>query len=244
MCGPKILGKATTELFNGLISKYTGGNGVDFNVISKIVITVLILYFISAIFEYMQQFMMASVSQKIIYRLRKDVNDKFAKLPLKYFDVNSKGDALSRMTNDIDNISTTLSQSLTQLISSICTIIGIGIMMFTINWILAMICILAVPLSLLVTAVFAKRSQVYFKEQWAFTGELNGQVEETYGGHKIVKAFGKEQKEIDKFKEVNEKLYKSSRKAQFIARNNYADYKFFIKCKLCSYLYCRSNKCF
>ena len=215
--GPKILGKATTELFNGLIGKYTGGAGIDFNIIGQIMITVIILYLISAVFAYVQQFMMAGVSQKIIYKLRKDVNDKFSKLPLKYFDANSKGDVLSRMTNDIDNISTTLSQSLTQLITSLCTIIGIGIMMFTINWVLAILCVFVVPMSLIVTMQITKRSAGYFKEQWELTGTLNGQVEETYSGHKIIKAFGGEKKEIEKFKETNEKLYVSSRKAQFIS---------------------------
>lgn len=215
---PKIMGNATTAIFDGIKSKFMGtGSGVDFGYVGRILMVVLGLYGLSALFNYFSQYMMARVASRVIYRLRKDVNDKFSGLPLKYFDQNSKGDVLSRMTNDVDNINSTLTQSLAQIVSSIFQIIGIVIMMYTISWILATISLLVIPISVIITGFIAKYSAKHFKAQWALTGDLNGHVEETYSGQIIVKAFGNEDKEISKFNETNEKLYQSSRKAQFIS---------------------------
>lgn len=214
---PKIMGNATTAIFNGIKDKFMGKGGIDFGYVGKIMITVLVFYGLSAVFNYISQYMMARVASRIIYKLRRDVNDKFSQLPLKYFDKNSKGDVLSRMTNDIDNINATLTQSLTQILSSVFQVVGIIIMMYTISWELATISLFVIPVSVFVTKFIAKYSAKHFKEQWAYTGELNGHVEETFSGHLIVKAFGNEEKEIHRFEKINEKLYQSSRKAQFIS---------------------------
>ncbi|MHB1128018.1 MAG: ABC transporter ATP-binding protein [Bacillota bacterium] len=216
---PKILGKATTKLFEGIVQKmmHVPGAQVDFDYIWRIILLLAALYVFSAVFNYIQQFIMAGVAQKTVFDMRKDVNDKLTRLPLKYFDVNTHGDILSRVTNDIDNISTTLQQSITQLITSAVTIIGIMIMMLTISPLMTLIAFVTLPASFLVTAKIAKRSQKYFASQQKALGQLNGHVEEVYTGHKIVKAFGHEAKSIAKFDVINEKLYESGWKAQFIS---------------------------
>ncbi|MFD0958096.1 ABC transporter ATP-binding protein [Paenibacillus chungangensis] len=216
---PKILGKATDKLFEGMMAKINGipDASVDFQGIAFILALLCGLYVVSAIFGFFQQYLMAGVAQKVVYRLRNEVNEKLGKLPLKFYDSRSHGDILSRVVNDVDNISNTLQQSLTQLITSIVTLVGVVIMMLTISPLLTLILVLTLPLSFVVIGMIAKRSQLYFKSQQAELGELNGHVEEMYTGHTIVKAFGRERKSIERFDEINGKLYNSSWKAQFIS---------------------------
>jgi ATP-binding cassette subfamily B protein len=216
---PRVMGKATTKLLEGMMMKFQGvpGAKVDFEYIWHILMILAGLYIISAIFAYIQQFIMAGISQKIVYVLRKDVNDKLSRLPLKFFDSHTTGEILSRVTNDVDNISSTLQQSITQLISAVVTLVGIIIMMLSISPVMTLICFVTIPLSILVTKSVASRSQKYFKGQQSSLGELNGHIEEMYTGHEVVKAFGHENKSIDKFNKINEQLYHSSWKAQFIS---------------------------
>ncbi|MDQ6643514.1 MAG: ABC transporter ATP-binding protein/permease, partial [Chloroflexota bacterium] len=217
--GPKILGLATTKLFEGLLLRIRGvpGAAVDFNYIRNILLFLLGLYIISALFQYMQQYVMAGVAQKKVYTLRKQVEEKFERLPLKFYDGRPHGEILSRAVNDMDNISSTLQQSLTQLITSVVTIIGVVVIMLTISPLLTLVVAITLPLSVLVTTVIAKRSQTYFAQQQRALGELNGHVEEMYTGHKIVKAFGHESRSIDKFNEFNEKYYNAGWRAQFVS---------------------------
>ena len=221
--GPKILGLATTKLADGIIAKYQAfahhlpSPGIDFTYIATVLLILLGLYIISSIFNYIQQYVMAGVAQKTVYKLRKDVDEKLSRLPLRYFDSRTHGEILSRAVNDMDNISTTLQQSLTQLITSIVTVVGVLIMMLTINLILTGIVLITVPLSLFVVIGVAKRSQEYFRNQQRALGELNGHVEEMYTGHKIVKAFGHEKKSVAQFIELNERLYQAGWKAQFVS---------------------------
>ncbi|KJS17811.1 MAG: ABC transporter [Peptococcaceae bacterium BRH_c4b] len=216
---PKILGKATTSLFEGIMMKlrHVPGAQVDFKYILHIILILVGLYLISAFFGYIQQFIMAGVAQKTVFDMRNDINDKLAHLPLKYFDSSTHGEILSRVTNDVDNIATTLQQSMTQLITSAVTIVGVVLMMLTISPAMTLIAAITLPLSFLVTAGIAKRSKKYFSAQQKELGELNGHVEEMYAGHKIVKAFGHEDKSIDKFNEINERLYNAGWKAQFVS---------------------------
>ncbi|MEH7375520.1 ABC transporter ATP-binding protein [Neobacillus drentensis] len=216
---PKIMGKATTKLFEGLMMKLRGvpGAKIDFEYIGQIIILLIGLYILSAIFAYLQQYIMAGVAQKTVYNLRKEVEEKLNRLPLKYFDARTHGEILSRAVNDVDNISTTLQQSLTQLITSVVTIIGVIIMMLSISPLMTLIVIVTLPLSGISIAKIAKKSQLYFKGQQKSLGELNGHVEEMYTGHKVVKVFGHEQKSIDKFEGINETLYQSAWKAQFVS---------------------------
>jgi len=216
---PKILGKATTKLFEGIMQKmmHVPGAKVDFQYIGQIILMLVGLYVISAFFSYIQQYIMAGVAQKTVYDMRNDVNDKLASLPLKFFDSHTHGEILSRVTNDVDNIASTLQQSMTQLITSVITIVGIVIMMLTISPIMTLIALITLPLSLFVTAKIAKRSQKYFASQQKELGELNGHVEEMYTGHKIVKAFGREEESIKAFNNINERLYNAGWKAQFIS---------------------------
>ncbi len=215
--GPKVLGKATTELFSGILAKFTGEGCVNFAYIGKILLLLGGLYLISAVFSYVQQYLMAGVSQGIVYRLRREVNEKLSKLPLKYYDKNTKGDILSRTTNDIENVSAVIGQAITQVITSVTTIIGILVMMISINLMLTGITVLIIPVSVFVISIIARKSQKYFAEQWKVTGDLNGHVEEMFTGHQIVKAFGNEDKSIEKFSKLNDELYNVSWKAQFIS---------------------------
>jgi ATP-binding cassette, subfamily B, multidrug efflux pump len=219
IASPKILGKAITKLFEGMMLKFKGvpGASVDFDYIGNIMLILIGLYVISSLFTYVQQYVMAGVTQKVVYTLREEVNRKLSKLPLKYFDSRTHGEILSRVTNDIDNISNTLQQSLTQMITSVITIIGVIIMMLTISPLLTLICLLTLPLTAIGTVFIAKRSQKYFKAQQKTLGELNGHVEEMYTGHQIVKAFGREKQSVDTFVGINEKLYDSGWKSQFIS---------------------------
>ncbi|MGG1397096.1 ABC transporter ATP-binding protein [Bacillus salipaludis] len=216
---PKIMGKATTRLFEGLMMKLKGvpGAKIDFDYIGNIILLLIGLYILSAIFAYIQQYIMAGVAQKTVYHLRKEVEEKLNRLPLKYFDARTHGEILSRAVNDVDNISTTLQQSLTQLITSVVTIIGIIVMMLTISPLMTLIVVVTLPLSFATTAGIAKKSQKFFKGQQKALGELNGHVEEMYTGHKVVKVFGREKKSIEKFDEINETLYQTGWKAQFVS---------------------------
>jgi ATP-binding cassette subfamily B protein len=216
---PKIMGKATTKLFEGLMMKLKGvpGAKIDFDYIGQIVILLIGLYIFSAIFAYLQGYIMAGVAQKTVYNLRKEVEEKLNRLPLKYFDSRTHGEILSRAVNDVDNISTTLQQSLTQLITSVVTIIGVIVMMLSISPLMTLIVIVTLPLSGVAIAKIAKKSQQYFKGQQKSLGQLNGHVEEMYTGHKVIKVFGHEQKSIEQFEEINETLYQSGWKAQFVS---------------------------
>lgn len=220
--GPKILGLATTKLFAGILAKYQAilrhqpaPAGVDFHYIATVLLILLGLYIISAIFIYIQQYIMAGVAQRTMYQLRKEVDEKISRLPLKYFDTHTHGEVMSRAVNDMDNLSTTLQQSLTQLITSAVTLLGVIVMMLTISPLLSLVVVLTLPLSLVVTIGIAKRSQEYFRKQQRVLGELNGHVEEMYTGHKIVKAFGREEQSIAEFIERNERLYNAGWRAQF-----------------------------
>ncbi|MDR7001723.1 ABC transporter ATP-binding protein [Neobacillus niacini] len=216
---PKIMGKATTRLFEGLMMKFRGvpGAKIDFDYIGNIILLLIGLYILSAIFAYIQQYIMAGVAQKTVYHLRKEVEEKLNRLPLKYFDARTHGEILSRAVNDVDNISTTLQQSLTQLITSVVTIIGIIVMMLSISPLMTLIVAVTLPVSFAATAGIAKKSQKFFKGQQKALGELNGHVEEMYTGHKVVKVFGREKKSIEKFDEINETLYQTGWKAQFVS---------------------------
>lgn len=217
--GPKILGKATTALFEGLVSKVTGeaGAGIDFNYIGKIVILLLVLYIISALFSLVQGFAMSGIAQKVSYNMRKEISEKINRMPLKYFDSKTHGEVLSRVTNDVDTISQTLNQSMSQLITSMTTLIGVLIMMFSINWVMTLAALLIIPISLGLITLVVKKSQKYFTSQQEYLGHVNGQVEEIYSGHNIVTAFNAEEKEINKFNELNDTLYKSAWKSQFLS---------------------------
>ncbi len=217
IAGPKILGKATTELFHGLISKVSGGSGIDFDKIEKILIGLMCLYVCSALFSFIQGYIMTGVSQKLTYRMRKEISEKIDRLPMGYFDKMTHGEILSRITNDVDTLSQSLNQSATQVITSVATIIGVLVMMLSISPLMTVIAILILPLSMELIGMIVKRSQRYFKEQQEYLGYANGQVEEVYGGHNIVKAFNKEDDVIDEFDRDNDRLYRSAWKSQFLS---------------------------
>ncbi|MCC0628590.1 MULTISPECIES: ABC transporter ATP-binding protein [unclassified Clostridioides] len=216
--GPKILGKATTKIFEGLVSKVSGGNvGVDFNSIGKILAFLLFLYLISALFSFVQGFIMSGISQKVSYNLRKEISVKLDRLPMKYFDTKTHGEILSRITNDIDTLSQSLNQSMTQLITSVTTMIGVLIMMLSISGIMTLVAILILPISMFVISRIVKKSQKYFRSQQEYLGNVNGQVEETYSGQTIVKAFNREDEVIEEFDKLNDSLYNSAWKSQFLS---------------------------
>lgn len=217
IAGPKILGKATTELFHGLISKVSGESGIDFDKIAQILIGLMCLYVCSALFSFIQGYIMTGVSQKLTYRMRKEISEKIDRLPMGYFDKMTHGEILSRITNDVDTLSQSLNQSATQVITSVATIIGVLVMMLSISPLMTVIAILILPLSMGLIGMIVKRSQRYFKEQQEYLGYVNGQVEEVYGGHNIVKAFNKEDDVIDEFDRDNDRLYRSAWKSQFLS---------------------------
>ncbi len=216
---PKILGKAITSLFTGFMMKMKGvpGASIDFAYILRILIILAGLYVVSALFNFFMQFLMAEVAQRTVYSLRKDVKEKLTRLPLKFFDMHSHGDVLSRITNDIDLISTSLQQSLTQVITSVVTMVGIIVMMLTISPLLTLVTIITIPLSFIVVKNIIKKSQTYFAKQQRILGELNGHVEEMFTGHREVKAFNHEEKSINIFEGKNEELYEVGWKAQFVS---------------------------
>ena len=215
--GPKILGNATTEIFNGLVSKLSGGSGIDFGKIVGILLTLLALYGISALFSLIQGFTMTGVAQKLTYKMRNDLAKKINKLPMHYFDKKTKGEVLSIITNDIDTLSQNLNQSITQIITSICTLIGVLIMMFSISWEMTLVSLLILPVTVFIVKNVVGKSQKYFKKQQDYLGHVNGQVEEIYGGHTIVKAFNGENEAIKEFSKANKELYQSAWKSQFLS---------------------------
>ncbi|HBE9317717.1 TPA: ABC transporter ATP-binding protein [Clostridioides difficile] len=216
--GPKILGKATTKIFEGLVSKVSGGNvGIDFNAIGKILTFLLFLYLISALFSFIQGFIMSGISQKVSYNLRKEISAKLDRLPMKYFDTKTHGEILSRITNDIDTLNQSLNQSMTQLITSVTTMIGVLIMMLSISGIMTLVAVLILPISMFVISRIIKKSQKYFRYQQEYLGNVNGQVEETYSGQTIVKAFNCEDEVIEEFDKLNDSLYNSAWKSQFLS---------------------------
>ena len=217
IAGPKILGKATTEIFTGLVGKVSGGSGIDFEKIAHILIFLMCLYVTSAIFSFIQGYIMTGVSQKLTYRLRKEISEKINRMPMNYFDTRTHGEVLSRVTNDIDTLSQSLNQSATQIITSFTTIIGVLIMMLSISPLMTLVALLILPISLGLISTIVKRSQRHFKNQQEYLGYVNGQVEEVYGGHNIVKAFNKETDVIKEFDETNEILYQSAWKSQFFS---------------------------
>lgn len=219
IAGPKILGKATTKIYEGLISKISGvdGGGIDFEYILNIVLLLVGLYIISSLFSYIQGFIVSGVAQKVSYKLRKEISEKVNRLPLKYFDSVSHGDVLSRVTNDVDTVSQTLNQSMSQIITSAITLIGVLIMMISISWQMTIAAVLILPLSMVLIMAVVNKSQKYFKAQQNSLGKVNGHIEEIYGGHNIMKAFNGEEEAVEKFRKINGELYNSAWKSQFLS---------------------------
>ena len=215
--GPKILGKATTEIFNGLVSKVSGGDGMDFKKIGTILLMAMTLYLASSLCSLIQGYLMTGISQKTTYRLRKDISEKINKMPMNYFDTKPFGDVLSRVTNDVDTLGQSLNTSATQMITSVTTIIGVLIMMLSISPLMTLIALLILPISILFISLIMKHSQGYFRDQQEYLGQVNGQVEEIYSGHNIVKTFNKEEETIQTFEKTNQKLYNSAWKSQFLS---------------------------
>lgn len=217
IAGPKILSKAITKIFEGVMNRITGqGSGIDFEYIGRIILILIGLYGLSALFGYLQGWIMSGVAMKVTYKFRREISEKINRLPLKYFEGTNQGEILSRITNDVDTITQTLNQSLTQIITSVTTVIGVLIMMLTINWLMTLVALLIIPLSSLVIAFIVKYSQKYFREQQDYLGHVNGHVEEMYGGHHIVKAFNGEKKSIAKFDVLNSTWYDAAWKSQFL----------------------------
>jgi ATP-binding cassette, subfamily B, multidrug efflux pump len=214
--GPKILGKATTKLFEGMMAKIAGTGEIDFQYIGYIILSVLGLYVLSAILSYAQGWIMSNVAMNITYRFRKDISEKINRMPFKYFDGTSHGEVLSRITNDVDTVSQTLNQSITQIITSITTVIGILVMMFTISWEMTLIALIVLPISFGIMGLIIGKTQVYFKQQQDYLGHINGHIEEMYGNHMVVKAFNGEARSIGQFDEINTVLYSSAWKSQFL----------------------------
>jgi len=216
--GPKILGLATTKIFEGFIARASGapGAGIDFKAVGRILLGLVGLYLIGNAFQYLMQYLMASVAQRTVYMLRREVEAKFDRLPLKFFDSRTRGEVMSRAVNDLDSISSTLQQNITQLLTSVLMLIGTIVMMLTISWILTLVIVLTLPLSIVIVARIAKRSQKFFMQQQAALGALNGHVAEMYGGHTIVTAFGHEKKSVATFDALNDKYYDGAWRAQFV----------------------------
>ncbi|ALG09285.1 ABC transporter ATP-binding protein [Kibdelosporangium phytohabitans] len=219
VAGPKVLGHATDIIFNGVIAKMRGipGAGIDFGALGGVLAWVLGLYLTASLFAWAQGRLLNDLVQRVIYRLREDVEAKLHRLPLRYFDGQPRGELLSRVTNDIDNISTTLQQTMSQLLTSLLTVVGVVIMMFTISPVLALIALLVIPASMLLTRAIGKRSQKLFIAQWKHTGALNAHIEESFTGHQLVKAFGRQQESEEEFRRRNEELYQAASGAQFVS---------------------------
>ena len=215
--GPKILGQATTKLFEGVMGQISGtGTGIDFEYIGNIIVLLIVLYLISTLFAYIQGYVMAGISMKVTYRLRTDISEKINRLPLKYYDTTNQGEVLSRVTNDVDTISQTLNQSLGQIVTSVTSMIGVLIMMLSISWGMTLVALVMIPLSFGIIALVVGKSQTFFKEQQDYLGNVNGHIEEMYGSHSVVKAFNGEKQSIQKFDEYNTRLYGSAWKSQFL----------------------------
>ena len=214
---PKVLGKATTALSEGIINKITGNGGIDFTYIGKILLFCLGLYVLSVAFSFVQGFIMTGITQKVCYRMRREVSEKINRMPMSYFESRTYGEVLSRITNDIDTMGNGLNQSITQLITSVSTVIGVIVMMLTISPLMTLISVLILPISIMLMMFVIKKSQRFFKQQQEYVGHINGQVEEVYGGHNVIKAFNKENDVRREFHETNETLYKSAWKSQFFS---------------------------
>ena len=215
--GPKILGNATTEIFNGLVNKISGNGGIDFGKVGMILLTLLGLYLLSALFSFIQGFAMTGIAQKLTYNLRKDISKKINHLPMNYFDKRTNGEVLSVITNDIDTLGMNLNQSVTQIITAICTLIGIAIMMLSISWQMTLISLIVMPIGALLVKIIVGKSQKYFKRQQDYLGHVNGQVEEIYSGLTIVKAFNGEENAKEEFSKANKELYRSAWRSQFLS---------------------------
>lgn len=215
--GPKILGKATTELFDGLMSKISGGKGIDFGKIGAILLWTLGLYLVSAAFSFIQGWIMTGISNQVTYNLRKDISEKINRLPMKYFESRTHGEILSRITNDVDTLQMSINQSFTQFITSVTMLIGVFVMMLSINVWMTLAALLILPVSMTIISKVMKRSQKYFQAQQKYLGDVNGQIEEIYSGQQVVKAFNKEEDVIRNFEETNEKLYTSAWRSQFFS---------------------------
>jgi len=215
--GPKVMGRATTELSTGLRAKIAGTGGVNFDKIAQILIVTVIIYLIGSIFSFLQGYTMATITQKICYRLRRDISEKINRMPMKYFEEKTYGEVLSRITNDVDTLGTGLNQSLMQMITSVTTIIGVTIMMFTINWLMTLITMIILPLSAGLIRLITKKSQKHFQTQQSYLGHVNGQVEEVYGGQTVVRAFNKEADVTKTFRDTNHVLFESAWKSQFLS---------------------------
>ena len=214
---PKVLGKATTALSEGIMNKITGNGGIDFTYIGKILLFCLGLYVLSVAFSFVQGFIMTGITQKVCYRMRREVSEKINRMPMSYFESRTYGEVLSRITNDIDTMGNGLNQSITQLITSVSTVIGVIVMMLTISPLMTLISVLILPISIMLMMFVIKKSQRFFKQQQEYVGHINGQVEEVYGGHNVIKAFNKESDVRREFHETNETLYKSAWKSQFFS---------------------------
>jgi ATP-binding cassette subfamily B multidrug efflux pump len=214
---PKVLGKATTALSEGIMNKITGNGGIDFTYIGKILLFCLGLYVLSVAFSFVQGFIMTGITQKVCYRMRREVSEKINRMPMSYFESRTYGEVLSRITNDIDTMGNGLNQSITQLITSVSTVIGVIVMMLTISPLMTLISVLILPISIMLMMFVIKKSQRFFKQQQEYVGHINGQVEEVYGGHNVIKAFNKENDVRREFHETNETLYKSAWKSQFFS---------------------------
>ena len=215
--GPKILGNATTELFNGIIAQLTGTGGIDFEAVDRILLFLGIIYLVSAVLSYIQGFIMTKVSTQISYGMRRDISQKINRMPLAYFDRVPNGEVLSRITNDVDTVTQTLNQSMTQIVTSVTQFIGVLVMMLTISPLMTLVALCILPLSLIIVSNVVKRSQPFFQKQQAYLGHANGHVEEMYGGHLVVTAFNGEEKSIKTFNEINDNLYNSAWKSQFLS---------------------------
>lgn len=215
--GPKILGKATTELFSGLVAKVNGTGGIDFEKIGLILLSVMALYLVSSCFSFIQGFVMTGISNDVTYNLRRDISGKINRLPMNYFESRTNGEILSRVTNDVDTLQMSLNQSMTQLITSVTTIIGVLFMMLSINVWMTAAALLILPISMVIINFVMKHSQKYFRDQQNYLGKVNGQIEENYGGHNVVKVFSKEPDVVKEFEEDNKRLYESAWKSQFFS---------------------------
>ncbi len=215
--GPKVLGNATTELASGLMAKVNGTGGLDFAKIGSILLFALGLYGVSALFSFVQGWIMTGVTQKVCYRMRKEISEKIDRMPMRYFESRTVGEVLSRITNDVDTLGQGLNQSITQLITSVSTMIGVLVMMLTISPLMTLITIVILPISLILISLVVKHSQKYFKKQQEYLGNVNGQVEEVYSGHLVVQAFNKQKDSIETFNRTNQKLYESAWKSQFLS---------------------------
>ena len=215
---PKILGKATTKLYEGVVAQIAGtGTGIDFTYIGQIMLLLIGLYLLSALLSYTQGWIMTDIAMKLTYRFRKEISEKINRMPLRYFDGTTHGEVLSRITNDVDTINQTLNQSMTQIVTSVVTMIGVLVMMFSISWLLTVVTLIILPLSVVFISIIVKNSQKYFKQQQEYLGHVNGHVEEMYGSHVVMKAFNGEQRSVEKFDQSNNVLYKAAWKSQFLS---------------------------